>query len=1428
MKVYSTLKSMMVYTDNECPLPIGERTGFGNVVFLLSPTKNSGYDILQGNFLNYKRSMFKNYMIDFVYRDKFGYKKYLKNNTGVFKKEFNDLEFPNQLRLVSNTNKVTILKKHFNIINNLGEWNSLYFQYQIKSSLEKICTNYLSFLGSKINNEDYSDYDKIIYIDVDQWFNGMEKLSFDRKKMTNPISILLVSIYKFPELLKYLGKCDLLFTSSSNSKFMRVSSTELTKETYAKFKARVFSVIGDSRIDTTSVNEELIDNNGTPVVNTTDPVQKINAVSNEKRENARKKIIADLSRNLLGDYEDITDKLRNEYDTLSEYGDIDENPSIDDEENVEPEEVVSDDDNVNEIKEMVNDYLDEHPELLEDVHSDVALKEVEDHVKKRLYINRFTPKYSDKKLKEIQRLDEVQASTIGKLDASFQDLETKIIDESDYSDVVSTTNPNIIKSKFVNFDRSYNKKKFKKDLDNCVGQLSNASTKVFVIGKEEEDTSTQLDLKKTVTYHLQDENGKKMKIKLDIPVIFDDHFVMIKGNKKIIQHQLILKPIVKTATDAVQLVSNYSKMFIYRRGSVDFKTNALLRYLTANAGKFDVLLGNGIATNKDVKTTLEYNIIAKKVTQFQIGNNLIILNNDILKDRLSKLKNKSHTVDLSKEMIIGIDLETMKPIKLLYSESFTDKILSMMPEDMQRSIRKVSTKSNGGKLLMRSTVKIMNKECPTVLLLMYWEGFKSVMEKAKIEYELIHHSDDALKNVDLYEWGITPLRDGYIKWKRYPMENSMLMNGFNSLPTELYSIEDLEDRDTYIYLLTNIYRFANQSFNLDQFKDFMIDPITKEILTDMKYPTNLTELCLLAVSMLRTEDHTIESDLLNMRLRGNEVIAYHTYKAITDAYVPYRKSQHKKNPSPISVKQDEVITRLMKAKAGVTEEHSALNPVLEISRLHSVSYKGESGTNEEHAMTLDVRAYNESMLGTVGITTSPDSGVGIKRQLSMEPNITSTRGYIDVVGKDKVEELNGSNLLTPAELLTPLGVQHDDPTRTAMAYKQSIAMVLVDESDPVLIGNGVEKTLPYHLSSNFTIVAEDDGEVVDVDNDFVVVKYNNGKYRSIDTSLQIGKNSSSGFYIETQMTCKKKVGDKVTKNEVIAWDDKAFAKVGDTKDVSMRLGPLVKIAIIPEWDIYEDSAPVTHAASERMATTMVMPITASFNKYTYISKMAKIGDKITAGQSVISFDNYHDDPEMVAFIDSLREEGGEEAVASWNGHIESHYTGTIVDIKIYTTVELDELSDSLRGIVSEYWDRIRKKENVLNKYSNSDDLNFYKSGNVITEATVPVQPDYQGKVKGEHIENGEGVLIIFYVSFKDYLARGDKLASEFALKSITSHVIDRGLEPYSEFHPDENIDLITAPLSVSARKTPSIFLAMFGNKCLIEAKRHLKDYWENN
>ena len=243
-----------------------------------------------------------------------------------------------------------------------------------------------------------------------------------------------------------------------------------------------------------------------------------------------------------------------------------------------------------------------------------------------------------------------------------------------------------------------------------------------------------------------------------------------------------------------------------------------------------------------------------------------------------------------------------------------------------------------------------------------------------------------------------------------------------------------------------------------------------------------------------------------------------------------------------------------------------------------------------------------------------------------------------------------------------------------------------------------------------------------------------------------------------------------------------------------------------------------------MSATLVASVNITLDKDAFVSKFVKIGDKINAGENIIVYDNYHEDEEVVAMLKDLREDLAEDVMETNYSTEKSHYTGVIADMDIISTVPLDQLSPSLQKIVGSYWNSLKKKDRFLNKYKNTGDMNFYKSGNIINKTPGPVQPDDQGKVKGNRV--GEGVLITVYIAYKDVMSRGDKLSSEFALKSINSHVIEKGLEPYSEFRPDENIDLITAPLSISARKTPSIFIAMFANKLLIEAKRHLKEYWK--
>ena len=52
--------------------------------------------------------------------------------------------------------------------------------------------------------------------------------------------------------------------------------------------------------------------------------------------------------------------------------------------------------------------------------------------------------------------------------------------------------------------------------------------------------------------------------------------------------------------------------------------------------------------------------------------------------------------------------------------------------------------------------------------------------------------------------------------------------------------------------------------------------------------------------------------------------------------------------------------------------------------------------------------------------------------MTLEPALANTRGIVDPGSVATVNEKQGVNLFTPHELLTPLGVMHDDSDRTAI------------------------------------------------------------------------------------------------------------------------------------------------------------------------------------------------------------------------------------------------------------------------------------------------------------------------------------------------------------------------------------------------------------
>ena len=380
-------------------------------------------------------------------------------------------------------------------------------------------------------------------------------------------------------------------------------------------------------------------------------------------------------------------------------------------------------------------------------------------------------------------------------------------------------------------------------------------------------------------------------------------------------------------------------------------------------------------------------------------------------------------------------------------------------------------------------------------------------------------------------------------------------------------------------------------------------------------------------------------------------------------------------------------------------------------------------------------------------------------------------------------------------------------------------------TDAVLISNGAEKVMPYQVTSDFTIVADEDGVVKEYDEKtgLMVVEYKAKKdqeprHKVINLNAQINKNGGGGFYLANRMKPYVKPGQKFKAKDVLAANDRFFRKYSD--GVKFNIGTLAKVACMGAYNTFEDSTVVTSRLSHKMSSNITMEKHVVLGKNANLIQIVEPGQEIAVGDDLIVFEQSSGkDPSVNKLLANLDDDLKKEVLSLSKNRIRSKYTGRIEDVKIYSVSELNELSDSLKKLVSKYWSKIKKDKQVLKKYNitNAED-----SGNIFMEEDKPVKP-INGKVKGYDIE--DGVLILIYITYHNNFSVGDKLINFAALKAVSTEIIQEGLEPFSEFRPDEEISTIFPPGGVLARMVPSVLTTMFGNKLLIELKRKLGDIY---
>ena len=287
------------------------------------------------------------------------------------------------------------------------------------------------------------------------------------------------------------------------------------------------------------------------------------------------------------------------------------------------------------------------------------------------------------------------------------------------------------------------------------------------------------------------------------------------------------------------------------------------------------------------------------------------------------------------------------------------------------------------------------------------------------------------------------------------------------------------------------------------------------------------------------------------------------------------------------------------------------------------------------------------------------------------------------VDSEKVQyvDVSPKQLVSVAAAMIPF-LEHDDAKRALMgANMQRQAVPLMITESPI-IGTGIE----YRAAkdSGILVLAEDDGTIEKVTGDAISVKYKNGK--TVVHKLRKFKRTNGGTCINQKPIVK--VGEKVKKGDAIA-DGPA------TQNGEMALGKNVLVAF-STWEgfNYEDAILINEKLVKEDVFTSI-----HIEEYDCECRDTKLGAE-----------------EITRDIPNVGDEVRDTSLRVPHGE-----AGTIVDVKIFTRDNSDELGPGVNQIIRCYIATKRKisvGDKMAGRHGNKGVIS-----RVLPEEDMPFMPD---------------------------------------------------------------------------------------------------------
>ena len=1255
------------------------------------------------------------------------------------------------------------------------------------------------FLNNKTIDKEYKT--KTIFIPVLDYYHKDVNV-FDYNKDLNPISTIvrLVKRNKFEELKRIFGNNNVIFFGYNT--YFKVNFGEFQKSQLQRFISNINNIFNKS----VPVDDEMVQDSPDAIV--TDIVDKIEKSQNIELYGALGKLSILSKLEEKPEPDNKTKDGKKETQTKPQKSSESKKPT-----STKQVKVKDKDDKPKTEKQVSKEVTEKKKEELVAKIQDAAAtststEEALDKLDNDEYISNLIQDISDEESTEI-KASATRKARINSLSDDFKKKNIKgksvkeLIEKSEETSdgkalEVTSANINSINNdqwdnlQYINFNNEY-------DVDEDIMAILNFfSTRTVPVGIRDvqvENTTTSEDLKETWTVQCEDISGTRFSLKFDIPLLKNNRFMRIKGNDKTINAQLMNLPIIKTEADTAQITTNYNKIFFYQFGSAIGKSNVvtgkLIKALDKYSGK-SIMTRNGSnnITALKYEIPMDYADIGKGYVTISYKNTTFYFDQDEIREKYAD------KIDLSKGLPIGYDGK-----QIIYSDG--SKFCAAIIAETLCEDKEFAEHYDAAKPSVKYTysqASILNTKMPVIVICAYCEGLIKTLNKAAIEYKI----SDKREKLDVTEWDTIRFKDGYLSYK-INYNSSLLMNGLKECDTEDYSIKDINTKTMWTEQLDH-FGGRIKADGLDNFYDLMFDPITQRVCRMYKLPEEFVDGLIYSNNLLSDTKFNKHTDISGNRFRTNEIIAGYTYKELSKAYADYRTKLKKQGKATMTIKQSAIIDAIM--ADSTASDASTINDLWYAEANNTVSFKGLSGLNSDRSYSLEKRTYDESMTNVLGMSTGFAGTVGVTRVATTNANVNSKRGYI-ADNSDAKKNMNDVNTMTVAENLTPMCTTHDDPFRLAMSYVQRTKHDMrVDGGDPLLITNGMDDALSVFTPDVFTFNAKSDGKIIERDEDHIVVQYDDGNIDYVDLNNKVYKNSDGGFYTSIKLEPAKRLSTRIKKGQLIAYDPKSYTvNCGYDDNATYNQGTLAKIAIITSDKGFEDSCVVSSYISDALSSSVIMEVPVTLSKNTNVFNMVKVGEPVQEGDPLLIIQNTFEDNDVNVLLKNLVDD--EDTVTSLGRiPIKSHNTGVIEDIRIYRTCEIEEMSPSLKKIVTEYERKENRKASQVAKYDET-----------LAKQYKAQKLEQDGKLKGVE----DGVLIEIFVAYKDDFSVGDKLIFLGAQKGVAKEVIPEGEEPTSSYRPNEPIDAIASDVSFQKRMCCAPLQYTLMGKGLVELDRQVKD-----